>query len=66
VSDPARELLTFLRAAGFTVRADGERLFVLPRERLSPAEADQVRARLCVLSTCPLKPQRKKPWAKKR
>ncbi len=41
--NPARELLAFLRQAGFTLTAKGDRLFVEPRERLSPAECDQVR-----------------------
>lgn len=41
---PAAELLAFLRAAGFAVTAADGKVFVRPRERLSPAECDQVRA----------------------
>ncbi len=40
---PAR-FLAYLRGAGFEVKADGDgRLWVLPRERLTAAEAEQVR-----------------------
>lgn len=41
---PAEQLLADLRGAGFEVKADGDgRLWVLPRERLTEAEAEQVR-----------------------
>lgn len=39
---PARELLAFLRAAGFAVTSEGDRVYVRPREKLSPAECGQI------------------------
>lgn len=36
--------MAFLRAAGFALTVEGDRLFVRPRERLSDAEAAQVQA----------------------
>lgn len=42
VRTQAAELLAFLRAAGFTVTAADGRVFVRPREKLSPAECGQV------------------------
>jgi hypothetical protein len=41
---PAAELLAFLRAAGFAVTAADGKVFVRPRERLSPAECGQIAA----------------------
>lgn len=35
--------MSFLREAGYTLQAQGDDLFVEPRENLSPAECDQIR-----------------------
>lgn len=40
--NPAAELLAFLRGAGFAVSARDGKVYVSPRERLSPAECGQI------------------------
>jgi hypothetical protein len=40
----AAELLASLRGGGFAVTARGDRLFVTPREKLTPAECERVAA----------------------
>lgn len=41
-ANPAADLLAFLRAAGFTVSATDGKVYVTPRDRLSPAECSQI------------------------
>lgn len=40
--NPAADLLAFLRSAGFSVSARDGKVYVSPRERLSPSECGQI------------------------
>lgn len=42
--DPAAALLAYLRSSGFALTADGDRLTVSPRGKLTPAECERIRA----------------------